>query len=59
VELAVYDMLGRQVATIVRESMAPGAFSVKFGAGKLASGVYLYRLVAGGRAFTKKMVILK
>jgi hypothetical protein len=59
VELAVYDMLGRQVATIVRENMAPGAYSVRFDAARLASGVYLYRLMAGGRSFTKKMVILK
>ena len=57
--LKVYDILGREVATLVNERKAPGSYTVQFNASGLASGVYLYRLQAGSFVETKKMLIVK
>ncbi len=59
VTLKVYDVLGREVATLVNEEKSPGNYEVKFDASKLASGVYFYRLTAGNFVSTKKMVLLR
>jgi hypothetical protein len=58
VSLKVYDILGRETATLIDKDMNPGAYSVDFNAG-LSSGVYFYTLKAGNFSSTKKMVILK
>ncbi len=47
VSLIVYDVLGREVATLVNERKGPGVYMATFDASGLASGVYLYRLAAG------------
>lgn len=59
VRLEVYDMLGRNVATLVNEQVAAGRHNVNFDASNLSSGVYLYRLQAGSQIMTKKLTILK
>ncbi len=59
VQLAVYDILGRKVATLVNEKQAPGKYYVKFDASKLSSGVYFYTLRAGEFTATKKMILMK
>jgi hypothetical protein len=59
VRLAVYDMLGREVAVLVNESRPAGASRVTFDAGRLASGTYVYRLTAGDRILARKMVLAK
>jgi hypothetical protein len=59
VRLTVYDLLGREVAVLVNEEKQPGFYEVTFDAGRLASGVYLYRLVAGTAVETHKMIVLK
>jgi hypothetical protein len=59
VSLVVYDLLGREVARLVNERKAPGSYEVGFDAGGLASGVYLYRLVAGSFSAVKKMMLVK
>jgi pimeloyl-ACP methyl ester carboxylesterase len=59
VTLKVYDVLGREVATLVNENQAEGYKSVTFDASKLPSGVYFYRLRAGTYSNTKKLLILK
>lgn len=59
VRLEVYDMLGRNVATLVNEQVAAGRHTVNFDASNLSSGVYLYRLQAGSQIMTKKLTILK
>ncbi len=57
VRLVVYDMLGRNVATLVDQIQPPGTHTVTFDASKLASGVYLYRIESGGYAETGKMLL--
>lgn len=59
VRLVVYDILGRQVATLVNEKKVPGRYEVTFNASGLASGVYLYRLSAGDFVQTRKMILIK
>ncbi len=58
--LKVYDLLGREVATLVNEYQTPGVKSpVYFDASHLASGVYLYRLKSGEFSAVKKLMLLK
>ncbi len=59
VSLKVYDLLGREVATLVHGYQQPGNHNVTFQASGFASGVYFYRLAAGGKTWTKKMILLK
>lgn len=60
VTLKVYDMLGREVATLVNnEEIAAGSHSVSFDASKLTSGVYIYSLKAGNFSESKKLTLLK
>jgi len=59
VRLIVYDMLGREVSTLVNEKKGAGSHTVRFDAGRLASGVYFYRLEANGFVQTKKMTLLR
>ncbi|MCH8496016.1 MAG: T9SS type A sorting domain-containing protein [Balneolales bacterium] len=59
VRLAVYDLLGRQVAVLVNDRMSPGEHSVNFNAASLSSGVYIYRLEASGVVLTQKMTLVK
>jgi hypothetical protein len=57
--LTVYDVLGRQVATLVREIQEPGAKTVVFDAAGLPSGVYNYRIVAKGFTDVKTMTVIR
>ena len=59
VDLAVYDLLGRKVATLVNGMMPAAAHTVQFDAGQLASGMYMYRLQAGDQVIVKTMMLLK
>ncbi len=59
VTLKVYDVLGREVASLINEQKSPGTYSVNFNASNLSSGMYLYRLQAGDFVETKKLVLLK
>lgn len=59
VELNVYDMLGRKVATVVNERMNAGQHNVSFDASRLASGMYIYRISAGSFTSTRKMMLIK
>jgi len=59
VTLKVYDLLGREVATLVNDEMDAGKYSVEFDASDLATGVYLYRLIAGNFVSNKKMILIK
>jgi glucuronoarabinoxylan endo-1,4-beta-xylanase len=59
VTLKVYDVLGKEVASIVNGVEEPGYKSVKFDATKLSSGPYFYRLQAGSFVQTNKMLLMK
>ncbi len=59
VSLKVYDVLGREVATLVNENRSAGNYAVDWNASAFASGVYFYRLTAGGFSSTKKMILMK
>jgi phosphatidylserine/phosphatidylglycerophosphate/cardiolipin synthase-like enzyme len=59
VTLMVYDLLGREVATLVNEPMKAGSYSVELNARNLASGVYFYRLHAGQFSDAKKLLLMK
>ncbi|MFA6364937.1 MAG: T9SS type A sorting domain-containing protein [Candidatus Paceibacterota bacterium] len=59
VSLIVYDALGREVETLVRERKNAGEYEVRFTASSLPSGIYFYRLQTADRTETKKMILLK
>jgi len=59
VRLEIYNLLGQKVATLVDEYQRAGYRSVRWDAGGLASGVYLYRLEAGNFTAVKKLVVIK
>lgn len=59
VKLVVYDILGREVYTLVNETKTAGSYVVDFNASFLASGAYFYRLEAGNFVETKKMLLIK
>jgi hypothetical protein len=57
--LKVYDLLGREVATLIDEYRPAGSYKVEFDGSDLASGTYFYRLQAGDYIETKKLILLK
>ncbi len=59
VSLKVYDILGRELQTLVNEQLNPGSYEATFDGARLASGVYYYRLEANGFVQTKKLVLLR
>ena len=59
VSLKVYDMLGREVATLVREHKPPGSYQVEFDARTLSTGIYIYRLTVGGFSQSRKLIVVR
>jgi hypothetical protein len=59
ISLKVYDILGREVITLVNEVKTQGKYSVTFDEANLTSGVYIYQLKANGFSSTKKMILTK
>ena len=59
VVLKVFDITGREIATLVNEQLSPGTYSVDWNASAFPSGVYFYRLSAGEYKETKRMVLIK
>ncbi|HRN26606.1 MAG: T9SS type A sorting domain-containing protein [Ignavibacteriaceae bacterium] len=57
--LKIYDILGKEIATLVNEKQAPGYKEIDFNGSNLASGVYIYRLSAGDFVSIKKMMLIK
>ncbi len=57
--LKIYNTLGQEVATLVNKEQSAGNYEVTFDAFQLASGTYIYRIVAGDFAATKKLMLLK
>jgi len=58
-KLVVYDVLGREITTLVNKPQKAGEYKVTFDARNIASGVYFYKLQSGDFAATKKLIILK
>jgi flagellar hook assembly protein FlgD len=59
VTLKIYDILGKEVSTIVNEELEAGYYSYRWDGSKLASGIYFYRITAGGYTEVKKMLMIK
>ena len=59
VQLKVYDVLGREVATLVNEQQSPGNYEVQFDASDLTSGIYFYQLRSGSFIESRKMILLR
>ena len=59
VSLVVFDMLGREVITLVNGELDAGEHDYEFNAQNLTSGVYFYTLASGGKSITHKMILLK
>lgn len=59
VTLKIYDVLGKEIKTLVNREMKPGVHFVNFDASNLPSGIYFYRLSSGNYTETKKMSLLK
>ncbi len=59
VRLAVYDIMGREVAVLVNEKKEPGNYEMQFDGSRLASGVYTYKMQAGGFVQTRKLLLIR
>ena len=59
VTLKIYDVLGREVRTLVNEVKSAGSYTVDFNASEFSSGVYFYRLQSEGFTDIKKMMLIK
>lgn len=58
-KIIVFDILGKEVATLVNEKLQPGSYEVTFDGSSLSSGVYFYKLTANNFSATKKLILLK
>jgi pectate lyase len=59
VTLAIYDILGKQIETLVNQNQQSGEYSTLFNAAQYPSGMYVYTLRCGNESVTKKMLLLK
>lgn len=59
VKIIVYDVLGRQIKTLVNNNLASGVYEIEFNAEGLSSGIYFYKLSTGQFSETKKMILTK
>ena len=58
-KLVVYDILGKEIETLVNESLNPGTYEVNWNASQIPSGIYFYRLETDNFSETKKMLLIK
>jgi endoglucanase len=59
VQIKVFDMIGREIKTIIHEEKLAGEYTIEFHAGNLSSGVYFYTLQVGNYTETKKLLLIK
>ena len=59
VTLKIYDVLGREVKTLVNENKTPGNYSIDFNGSEFSSGVYFYKLESKGFSDVKRMILIK
>ncbi len=58
-KLIIYDILGKEVATLINEELKAGNYNIEWNAGNYSSGIYFYRLESGDFVQTKKMLLIK
>ena len=59
VTLKIYDLLGRELKTLVNEMKSPGEYNIEFNASDLPSGIYFYKLASGNYSDVKRMTLIK
>lgn len=59
VQLKIYDVLGREITTLINVVQKPGSYEITWNAGDNSSGVYFYKIMAGDFVETKKMLLMK
>jgi hypothetical protein len=59
VNLKIYDIVGREIATLVNKNQTAGTYETKFDASNISSGVYFYKLTSGSFSDVKKLVVVK
>jgi len=59
VQLTVFDVLGKEITTLVNEHQSAGHHHIKFDGASLSSGIYFYRLRTGNNVFTKKLTLIR
>jgi hypothetical protein len=59
VTLKIFDLLGREIRTLIAEHMNPGSYNRTFDASALPTGAYIYRLESDNYSLTKKLLIIK
>ncbi len=59
VKIIIYDMLGKEIVTLVNEKLTPGTYSVDWNASDFPSGIYFYRMQSGNFNQTKQMLMIK
>jgi len=59
VTLKVYDIMGKEISTLVNEQLAPGTYETTFDGSALSTGTYFYKLTTGDFSATKKLTLLK
>ena len=59
VVIKVFDLLGREVETLVNEEKAAGSYNIQFNGSSFSNGIYFYRMQAGDFTQTNKMILLK
>lgn len=57
--LKIYDILGREVSTLLNENMSSGAHNISFDGSNLSSGIYIYQLSSKGNTITRRMTLIK
>ena len=59
VKVKIYDILGREVASVINEFKKAGEYSISYDASNLASGIYIYKIEANDLTDAKKMILIK
>lgn len=59
IKLTVFDILGKEVVTLVNQKLQPGTYEVNFNGDNLSSGIYIYKIISAGLSEEKKMLLIK
>jgi hypothetical protein len=59
ITLKIFDLIGREVATLVNEKLQPGTYEIPFSGSQIASGIYFYKLETSNFTDVKRMLMIK